>query len=279
MCPLSGDMDQHLTVTRLATDVMPKQVGTKSVHSITTGRVRRDTYSRAKGQLELLIGRLAAEDQLRLPSEDELAEQLEVSRATVRSALLALQKEGKIQRAHGRGTFINRHALMLQANISQDRPFAALLNELGHNVVVCNVDMRIEQLERDLLEPLELTEIEDACLIERIFMASGKPAVLSIDVVPVSYLLDGTENLEGYESVFEFVRRTTGRQVSYSVADIVPVVATARIASGLQVASGVPLILLRHTHIDQDDRPVAFTWAYINDQVLRFSVVRTYTDS
>ena len=251
----------------------------KSSLSITTGRLRRDTYSQAKLELEQLIGRLVSDNVLRLPSEDELSEQLEVSRATVRSALLSLQKEGRIQRVHGRGTFINRHSYKIQANISQDRPFAALLEELGYDVSVDNVDMHIERLERALLEPLGLDEVEDACLIERIFMASGTPAVLSIDVIPVSYLLGGTENLEGYESVFEFVRRATGRQVRYSVADIVPVVATKKIASRLEIAAGSPLILLRHTHIDQDDRPVAFTRAYINDQILRFSVVRTYTDS
>lgn len=266
-------MDVPLTHTQ------PSEVRIRSALSITTGRIRRDTYSHAKGQLELLISQLAAENQLRLPSEDELSVQLEVSRATVRSALLTLQKEGRIQRIHGRGTFINRHAFKIQANISQDRPFATLLEELGHSVAIDNVDLHIERLEDVLLEPLELTDVEDACFIERIFNASGKPAVLSIDVVPVSYLLDGTKGLEGYESVFEFVRQNTGRQVRYSVADIVPVIATEKIASSLGLAVGAPLILLRHTHIDQDDRPVAFTRAYINDALLRFSVVRTYTDT
>lgn len=279
MRPLSGDSESGVVVTGPPMHPRPIQGRHQPVLSITTGRRRRDTYSQAKHQLELIIESLAADNQLRLPSEDELSEQLEVSRATVRSALLSLQKEGTIQRVHGRGTFINRHAFKIQANISQDRPFAALLEELGHTVVVDNVDMRIEQLERALLEPLELTVVEDACIIERIFAASGRPAVLSIDVVPVSYLLDGPEHTEGYESVFEFVRRKTGRRVRYSVADIIPVVATERIASGLQIAVGAPLILLRHTHVDQDDRPVAFTRAYINDELLRFSVVRTYTDS
>lgn len=257
----------------------PRETRTSLTRSITSGRVRRDIYSHARAQLERLIGQLAEANLLRLPSEDELSIQLEVSRATVRSALLSLQKEGTIQRIHGRGTFINRHALKIQANISQDRPFATLLEDLGHSVSIDNVKLHIDRLEQALLQPLELNEVEDACVIERIFNASGKPAVLSIDVVPVSYLLDGTDGLEGYESVFEFVRRTTGRAVRYSVADIVPVVATEKIASNLQLAVGAPLILLRHTHIDQDDRPVAFTRAYINDELLRFSVVRTYTDS
>lgn len=247
--------------------------------SVTTGRIRRDTYHQVKVQLHKLIAQLAADGQLRLPAEEKLSAQLEVSRATVRSALLSLQKEGRIQRVHGRGTFINRHALKIQANITQDRPFAELLDELGHTAVVRNVDIHVEPLTPAMLEPLELSTVEDACVIERIFEASGEPAVLCIDFVPMSRLHAAADSLEGQESVFEFIRRYTGRRVRYSVADIVPVMPTAGIASALRVAADQPLVLLRHTHIDEDDQPVAFTRAYINDRFLRFSVVRTYTGS
>jgi GntR family transcriptional regulator len=250
------------------------------VTTISPGRpLRRDSYHHAKFELDRIIGELAARQQGRLPSEAELADRLEVSRATVRSALLSLQKEGKIQRLHGRGTFINRHAFAVAANLGLDRPFLTLLEELGHEVAVHHRGSRTEALEPEVLDALDLAEPGNACLIERLFTASGRPAVLTIDVIPSGYLLGGAESVDGAASIFDFVGRNTGRQVRYSVADIIPVVATRQTAEALQVRPGTPLVLLRHVHIDQDDRPIAFTRAFINDEILRFSVVRTYTDS
>jgi GntR family transcriptional repressor for pyruvate dehydrogenase complex len=54
----------------------------------------------------------------RLPSERELAEQLGVSRPSVREALIALEIEGKVEVRVGSGVFVN-HA----------KPMPALANE------------------------------------------------------------------------------------------------------------------------------------------------------
>ena len=43
----------------------------------------------------------------RLPSQDELAAQLSISRLTVRDALRSLEQEGVIQVKHGIGTFVS----------------------------------------------------------------------------------------------------------------------------------------------------------------------------
>lgn len=248
--------------------------------SVTTGRVQRDTYHAVKAELGQLIERLVADGQPRLPSEEELSAQLEVSRATIRSALLSLQKDGVIQRVHGRGTFVNRHALGIRANISQDRPFADLLAELGHDVVVRNDDITVEPWPAELSAILDEEQVQDACVIRRTFEASEEPAVFAIDFVPLRLLDDAdVGQLDGGKSIFDFVRHYTKRKVRYSVAEIVPAVPTEEVAQKLLVPSSAPLILLQHTHIDESDQPVAFTRAYVHDRFIRFSVVRTYTNS
>ena len=45
----------------------------------------------------------------RLPSESDLALQLGVSRATVRSALARLATQGLVLRKQGNGTYVNAH--------------------------------------------------------------------------------------------------------------------------------------------------------------------------
>lgn len=247
--------------------------------SVTTGRVQRDTYRAVKSELRRLITSLVSDGHARLPSEEDLSAELEVSRATIRSALLSLQKDGVIQRIHGRGTFINRHAFGIRANISQDRPFADLLAELGHQVTIRTDSIRIERLTPRVRERTGGRDSR-ACVIRRVFEASGKPAVFAVDYVPLGLLeYRSIDELDGQKSIFDFIRRYTRRQVRYSVAEIVPLLPPKEVVQSLRVSEDNALILLQHTHIDDSDEPVAFTRAYVNDRFIRFSVVRSYTDS
>ena len=88
-------------------------------------------YRNVKDRLAELVVALAAEGHRRLPPEDRLSAQLAVSRPTIRSALQSLENEGKIQRRHGRGTFINSHSLGIKANLADDRSFVEILEDLG----------------------------------------------------------------------------------------------------------------------------------------------------
>ncbi|MDQ6526493.1 GntR family transcriptional regulator [Nocardioides sp. LHD-245] len=247
--------------------------------SLTTGRLQRDAHRVAKNELAALIERLVLSGQDRLPSEDELSALLEVSRATVRSALLSLQKDGVVQRLHGRGTYINRHALRAQANISQDRAFAEILAEMGHEVVTDSTDVRVEERTTSISRIFDWEDVTHLCVIRRVFYADGQPAVFTIDHVPMRVLPENELPDNGDESIFDFLRVRAGRQVRYSVAEIVPTMPHQEVVDALNLADGVPVLLLEHTHVDESDVPVAFTQAYVNDKSLRFSVVRTYTNS
>ncbi|MCK4683295.1 GntR family transcriptional regulator, partial [Candidatus Bipolaricaulota bacterium] len=60
----------------------------------------------------------------RIPTEYELCEQFEISRAPVRQALLELVNEGVLYRQQGSGTFVNHHrgetALSLRVIVTED---------------------------------------------------------------------------------------------------------------------------------------------------------------
>ncbi|MGE2716315.1 GntR family transcriptional regulator [Mycolicibacterium litorale] len=233
-----------------------------------------------KKELTALIAHIASTGEHRLPSEEELSARLEVSRATVRSALLSLQKSGIVQRVHGRGTYINRSALRVPANISEDRAFTDILREMGHQVSARSDDIRLGKAPQSMAKTFQWDDEQKqrVWVVRRHFEASGDPAVYAVDYVPVSLFADGPPT-QGCDSVFDFLRLEAGRQVRYSVADIVPTTPSPEVAAALGVSRKEAILLLEHTHIDESDEPVAFTQAFINDKLLRFSVVRTYTDS
>ncbi|HHX50545.1 MAG TPA: GntR family transcriptional regulator, partial [Clostridia bacterium] len=81
----------------------------------------------------------------RLPPEDVMAEELGVSRLTLRSALASLEKEGVLLRRRGIGTLINRRVLGLKARIDYEVDFSLMLRNYGYEVEVrtLSIDQKV----------------------------------------------------------------------------------------------------------------------------------------
>jgi GntR family transcriptional regulator len=240
-------------------------------------RITADSYRQVKAGLRNLIDRLGAEGTLRLPAEERLAASLGVSRATVRSALQSLQKEGRIRRLHGAGTFINRHVLGVTANLAEAGAFVDLLAARGYEVGL-RTSQREVALADDVTTSMEMPAGEPGWVVERIFTADGRPAVFSVDHVPTRLFRDTSRTPEPMDSTFTFVEAHLGRQVCYSVAEVRPLLPTPRVREALEIEPDHPLLFLRHVHVHADESPLAVTTAYVNDDYLRFSVIRGYLD-
>lgn len=238
-----------------------------------------DAYHQVKERLSEVVERFAAAEEYQLPAEEQLSTMLGVSRPTIRSALLALQKEGKIQRFHGRGTFINKHALRMKANLAEDRPFLFLLEKLGYQASLRTLAIDSVVPAPEVAELLDIEAGQKVCAVDRIFEADGKPAVLSRDHVPLDMLGSPVAELEPGDSTFSFIRENTPGAIQYSIAELIPTVADARTSAQLEVPRKHPMLLIRHLHLDQRQVPIAVTDAVVNDAILRFSIVRTYLDS
>ncbi len=235
-------------------------------------------YARVKQAIVERALTLADRGVDRLPAEEELSRQLGVSRATLRSALLALQLEGKVSRRHGVGTLINRHALGVEANLVEDLPFLEVIERSGATPGIEIARMEHERLPAALAHRLGLTAGDGAIVVDRLFRASGRPVVLSRDHVPVQVLRDGDQVTDAGSSVFAFLRDQTGLSVRYSVTGIGAVAANDQISRLLSVPVHAPLLVLDHLHIDEGDRPVAVTEAFVRSDELGFAVVRAGRD-
>jgi DNA-binding GntR family transcriptional regulator len=68
-------------------------------------------HEQARRRIERLITDRALKPGSQLPSETDLANELYVSRTTIRNALKILEQEGKIERTPGRGTIVRQPRL------------------------------------------------------------------------------------------------------------------------------------------------------------------------
>ena len=148
----------------------------------------------------ILDGRLSAND--RLPTEEELAAQFQVSRPTIREALKRLAAQHLIRSRRGPtgGTFVNRPSLAdLSASLSTSATLMVLLGEFGladilearqelemlcaRIAAVRITDEQLEQMVAELQEQLQerITDIEfcasDVRFHRTLADASGNPVI------------------------------------------------------------------------------------------------------
>ena len=231
--------------------------------------------------LEAILERRFPDD--RLPNEPDLAEQMGVSRTTIRGALQALDRLGVISRAPGRGTrvrpHIGRESMLLHRVIG----IRGMLEGRYGDVVIDQAFTICDQPSDLARAALGLAENAAVLLNDKTYLVEGVPAVHLLQEVPLDYvdrqhaeaLVAGT--IEPPGSIFEYSVSWPGREIDHSVIELVPQVADATGPSGgaLRIQPGTPYIELRETHYSDLNEAVAYNREYVDDLYTRLRLVRT----
>lgn len=190
----------------------------------------------------------------RIPSEPELCKQFGVSRATVRQALGALEREGRLRKERGRGTFVREprpNAWFLQSA----HGFFDEANEAGRTVT-----SRVLRREVGALPPwaalaLELPAGAEGLLLERLRSIDGE-----IVMYVQSYLLPdfaqavGAADLE-HASLYQVLREDCGVAVGGGRRVVEATTARDDLARLLDVDAGAALLHVEATSVDAERRP------------------------
>jgi GntR family transcriptional regulator len=211
----------------------------------------------------------------RLPSEPELAAELQVSRATLREALRAMELEGLLRRRQGSGTFVAEHPRM--AN-SLDVNFGVTdaIRAAGMTAGIANGRHWVEPASAGEAALLELDPGQDVLVIERVRTAEGKPVVLSRDLFP-SRLVEGRELVVQQlleRSIYDVLERELDIVISHGVARFRPVRADHAVAGRLGVPRGELLLYLWQVDYAQDGTPVISSHEFHLADAFDFTVVR-----
>ncbi len=199
----------------------------------------------------------------RIPPEAELAEELGVSRTTVRDALSRLEHEGAISRRQGSGTFVNAPVLQIKSRLEEIWSYEKVLEDHGYTPSV--EVLRVETTAEDGAEVL---------LIEKLFLEDDRPVVLTRNRIPTEFITDAEYQRDGATPIYDFIDQHTGRTLSYYVSDIVPVALEGEVAAMLGVEPGTLAVAFEEIGYDQDNEPVVRATSYFRDDLLRFRLIR-----
>jgi GntR family transcriptional regulator len=207
----------------------------------------------------------------RLPSEDELAEMLNVSRTTVRAAVQGLERDGLITRRRAVGAHINRHVGVQSLALQRLIGFERLLRELGHEV---EVEVGWERrTPREFAGVLPWEDTSKCLIIDKNYVADGQLAIALRDVVPWKNLAQ-TDFDEPIESLFEFSKKYCTEAIANAVVQIRPMVAEGEVTA-LKVPEGTPFVRLHECHYSAKANVIAWSSIDFDDSVVRLEIFRS----
>lgn len=209
----------------------------------------------------------------RIPPEAALAEDLGVSRTTVRDALGKLEHEGAIYRKQGAGTFVNEAGLQIKSRLEEIWSYEQVLEDHGYRPATKVLTDEVLPVNEETAEALELDAGDEVLVIEKLFLEDATPVVLTRNRIPAG-LLQATNRKRRNLPIYEYLEEYCDRRLSYYVSEIVPVVFDADQAKKLGVKKGTPGLSFVEVGFDTNNEPVVHATSYFRDDLLRFRLIR-----
>jgi GntR family transcriptional regulator len=206
---------------------------------------------------QLLAGRIASGEWQpgdMLPTEEQLQDQYDLSRTTVRQALKELEFEGLISRYQGRGTFVSKPKL----SHSPDPHFnlTTFLKQQGIEPGWRVLSAEWVPAPAEVAERLEIDPGTQVYRLRRLRLANSEPIGYHVaHVVPTAAERINEERLEQGGSL-DYLRRTGQQNEFYANRIIEAVLASEETARLLDIVAGSAILMVRRRVFDSEDMPI-----------------------
>jgi GntR family transcriptional regulator len=195
------------------------------------------------------------------PTELELCKRFDVSRPTVRQAIIELVNEGFLYRIKGRGTFI------AEPKIRQDflialKSFSEEMQQKGLTLTTGVLDFRSITCDERVGEALEIPVGSDVVQLERLRFADDEPVVLLLTFLPAAKLPGILERHFENESLYHIIEVEYGYTIDRAVRTLEARVAGERDAKLLDIKRHAPIQYIETIIYLRDNTPIEFSQAY-----------------
>lgn len=210
----------------------------------------------------------------RLSPEPQLAEEIGVSRGTLRRALATLLKEGLLRQVPGRGTFV------AEAVVGPEG--AQSLSTLAEDLASQGIDLETRVLESELVAPpfavaqlLHLAPGQLVLRLVRIRSAEGQPIALLHNYVRAD-LAPGIEKLDfARMTLFGALEERYNLDITSARRNFSAVLAPEEVIRELELSEGLPVQHLEQLTFLGEGTPVEYSDVWIDSRRLRVTTHMT----
>ena len=202
-----------------------------------------------------------------LPSEVQLAVELDVSQGTVRKALNDMVAEHLLFRQQGVGTFVSEH--------TERRSLFLYFSIVGNDGARILPESNILLCEEKLPSPLEKSKLEliDGDMIvrfQRIRYFNNISTIIETICLPLEHFPGFGSEMEPPNNLFRFYQSTYGITVAKAEEHLKATIASAEEATILNIDEGTPMLEIDRIAKMLDGRPVEWRISHCDTSNYRY---------
>ena len=209
-----------------------------------------------------------------LPSEPKLAQQLGVSRATLREAMRTFEERGMIVRRQGVGTYVTELPHVIETGLDALHSIESLAAHLNIPVEMHSLKISERRPNQDETRILQLQIRQQVYEISRVIQTEGRPAAYLIDVVPAGILAIDSLQDDFRGSVLDVFLRQGYPELECSSTEISAVSASAEIARLLKIQRGDVLLSMQGRLETVTKLVIDLSSSYFIPGIFRFHITR-----
>ncbi len=205
-----------------------------------------------------------------IPSELEFEKFYNVSRITVRQAILDLEKDGYVKRTRGKGTSVT-YSDKIDENLSAIRSFSKEMADRGKQAKTIYTEIDLVKANQEIAEHLQLDEGENVYRLYRVRGADDEAIV--VFETYLSGKFDFPLNKEAYEKSMYDVFESIGVHMPTRVNEkFEAMLADLTLSKALKVAIGSPILKRVRVSYTEYNMPIEYTYSYYRGDRYAYSI-------
>lgn len=206
-----------------------------------------------------------------IPAENELVENLKISRPTVRQALNELVVEGYLERCKGKGTFVSSPKIDAKF-LKRLKTFNEEMQEQGLTPSTALLSLKKVEGRAEVNEKLGLPKTAELIELKRVRSANGDPILYQETYLPFDRCADLMQEDFSSVTLYSALEKCYGIHVYRVNRQIEASSATPQISKLLHIKTNDAVALVRTVAYTDQNEPIEYSTSYYCGNRVKFSV-------